>query len=330
MLWFLLFACGGGAPNEGGPAPLTLTLAGYTTPREAYAELLPRFAERWKAEHGQELRFETSWQASGAQSRAVAGGFEADVVALSLAPDVDRLVEAGLVAPTWASAPHGGMVTTSLVVVAVRPGNPRGIQDWPDLAAPGLEVLTPNVRTSGGAMWNVAGVVGAGLRGRAGVNAGDEAGAEALLAGVLRNVKVMDKGARESLVNFEKGVGDAAITYENEVLVARAAGRPMDYVVPPSTIVIENPVAVVDGYVDRRGTRAAAEALVAWLHTDEAQAVYARHGLRPVQASLIPSDWPRPEDAFRVADFGGWPALTQRLFADGALYDRALAQAQGR
>ena len=338
-----LVACGGGqdpAPaGGGGSAPAAagitrdLTLAAYTTPREAYAEILPRFAADWKAKTGETLEIQESYQASGAQARAVVGGLEADVVALSLAPDVQKIVDAGLITHPWSEGPHGGVVTRSLVVLAVRSGNPKNIQGWQDLTRSDVQVLTPNVKTSGGAMWNIAALWGAALRGHAGVPANDPAAATTLLGQVLKNVVVMDKGARESMLSFEGGVGDVAITYENEALVsqakAKASGTPgIEYIVPPSTIVIENPLVLVDTYVDQHADRAAAEALVAYLHGPEAQQAFARFGLRPADPALTPPGLPTPADSFTAADLGGWTALQQTVFgADGA-YSRALAAGQ--
>lgn len=154
------------------------------------------------------------------------------------------------------------MVGTSLVVIAVREGNPEGIRDWPDLARPGLNVLTPDPKTSGGAQWNINAIYGAALRGQAGVAKDDPAAAREFLKSVFRNVSIMDKGARESITNYEKGVGDVAVTYENEVLVGRQGGQRYEYVIPRPTILIENPVAVIDRNVDARGTREVAEAFV--------------------------------------------------------------------
>jgi len=274
---------------------------------------------------------EESYQASGAQSRAVAEGFEADVVALSLAPDVERLVKAGLVDETWDDDKHGGMVSRSIVVIAVRAGNPKGITDWADLAKDGVEVLTPNVRTSGGAMWNVMAIYGAATRGHVeGVPANDPGAAEAFIASVVKRVKVMDKGARESMTTFESGVGDVAITYENEVIVARAAGLEMDYVVPTSTIRIQNPAAVVDGYATKKGTAEVAAAFVAYLHTPEAQLAYAQNGLRPVDTSVDGPDLPAVTDLFSVGDLGGWAGVATSLFDKDAGYDRAVLLAEGQ
>lgn len=329
----LLTACSGepsppeaGAAPDAGAAPKarTLTLAAYTTPREAYGKaILPAFAEQWKTKTGETVSFEASYQGSGAQARAVKEGFEADVVALSLDPDVKVIEDAGLITHDWRSGQAGGMVTRSLAVIAVRPGNPKKIADWSDLTRPDVEVLTPNVRTSGGAMWNVLAIWGAGLRGHAGVTAGDETGTTGLLRGVLARVSVMDKGARESIVNFEKGVGDAAITYENEVLVAKKEGQAMDYVVPPSTILIENPVAVVDTYAKKHGNEELAAAFVAYLQTPDAQRAFAEYGLRPVDVSVTPPGLPTPADLFTVRDLGGWDAVKTRVFDKGGVYDQA-------
>lgn len=304
-----------------------LTLAAYTTPREAYGKaILPAFTSHWRSKTGEEVTFEESYQGSGAQARAVKEGFEADVVALSLDPDVATLEEAGLITHDWRAGATGGMVSRSLAVIAVRPGNPKGIKDWTDLARPDVEVLTPNVRTSGGAMWNVLGIWGAGMRGHAGVAAGDNVGAETLLAGILKRVSVMDKGARESIVNFEKGVGDAAITYENEVLVAKQEGQAMDYVVPSSTILIENPIAVVDTYATKHGNQDIATAFVGFCTSAEAQRAYAQYGLRPVDEAAMSEGLPTPGDVFTIRDLGGWKEVKAKVFAKQGAYDRAVGQ----
>jgi sulfate/thiosulfate-binding protein len=324
----LLAACGSdqaaGTKEKGTPpAVRTLTLGAYTTPREVYGrEIIPAFQRHWKERTGQEVRFQESYLGSGAQARAVIGGFEADVVALSLEPDVQKIADAGLIKHDWKAGPTGGMVSRSIVVLGVRPGNPKGVRDWDDLRRSGVQVLTPSPRTSGGAMWNVAALHGAVTRGRAGAGAPPET----VLREVLRNVAVMDKGARESMLSFENGVGDVAITYENEVLVARQAGKAMDYVIPGSTILIENPVAVVDTYVDEHGTRDVAEAFVAFLRTPEVQRMYARYGLRavdPAVAAETAAQYPAVPDLFTIRDLGGWPGVTKALFDQGALFDRA-------
>lgn len=324
----LLLACGSPDPAVEAPRARTLTLAAYTTPREAYGEaILPAFAKHWQEKTGETLTFEASYQGSGAQARAVKEGLRADVVALSLEPDVRVLVDAGLVAPDWNAGPHAGMVTRSLAVIAVRPGNPKQITDWPDLRRQDVAVLTPNVRTSGGAMWNVLAIWGAATRGFAGNKAGDADGAVALLGGVLGRVSVMDKGARESIVNFEKGVGDAAITYENEVIVAKQAGQAMDYVVPPSTLRIDNPIAVVDAYAKKNGNEDLAREFVAFTQNVESQRAFARYGLRPVDTTVLSPGLPAPVDLFTIDDLGGWDKMKTEVFAEGAAYDRAQAAA---
>lgn len=323
------------ARDEPATAPVrTLVLGAYTTPREAYGKaVIPAFQRHWKERTGEEVRFQESYLGSGAQARAIVGGFEADVAALSLEADVESIAKAGLITHDWKAGASGGMVTRSIVVLAVRAGNPKGIRDWDDLRTTGLNVLTPNVRTSGGAMWNVCALYGAARRGQTRAPAGDPAAAEQLLGDVLRNVSVMDKGARESIVTYEKGVGDVAITYENEVLVGRQAGRDYEYVVPRSTVLIENPVAVVDAYVDKHGSRDLAEAFVAFVRTPEAQRAFAQHGYRPVDDAVgkeVEGRFPRVQDLFTVRDLGGWPEVQKTLFAPGALYDRVAASLGGR
>lgn len=316
----------GRGPEDGGR--VTLILGAYTTPREAYGKaILPAFREHWKQRTGQDVEFRESYQGSGAQARAIVGGFEADVAALSLEADVDRISEAGLITHDWRSGPHGGMVSNSIAVIAVRPGNPKGIHDWGDLARPGLDVLTPDPKTSGGAQWNINALYGAALRGRVeGVPANDPAQAERFLSQVFRNVRIMDKGARESITNFERGVGDAAITYENEVVVAGLQGQSYDYVIPRSTILIQNPVALIDKNVDAHGVREVAEAFVEFLHGPVAQRAYAEYGLRPVEASVAAetaAKFPAVEDLWTIDALGGWDRVATEIYGADGRFTRA-------
>ncbi|MBG0786401.1 MAG: sulfate ABC transporter substrate-binding protein [Anaerolineaceae bacterium] len=312
---------------------VNLILAAYTTPREAYGEIIPLFQAYWLEETGQEVTFEESYLGSGAQSRAVVEGFEADVVALSLEADVNRIQNAGLITHDWKTTENNGIVTTSVVSLAVREGNPKGISDWSDLTQPGLEILTPNPNTSGGAMWNVLAVYGAALRGEIdGVPGDDPDAAFDFLVQVLQNVSVMDKAARDSILNFEMGIGDLAITYENEILVGRQSGQTYERVIPSSTILIQNPVAVVDASVDEHGTRQVAEAFVNFLFTPEAQAIFARHGLRVVNEEVAAeneAEYPPVEDLFTVDYFGGWDAIMTDIFGEDGIYNQAIASAQG-
>src|SRR6266540_1174264 len=319
--------CGGKGSNG---QKVTLRLGGYTTPREAYAKaIIPAFQKYWKEKTGQDIEFQESYQGSGAQSRAIVSGFEADIAALSLEGDIDKIVEAGLITHDWRSKPNRGMVSTSIAVIAVRQGNPKGIRDWPDLTRPGLNVLTPDPKTSGGAQWNINAIYGAALRGYAGVPKDDPTAAKQFLRDVFRNVSVMDKGARESMTTFEKGVGDAAITYENEIVVGRQAGQTYDSVVPRSTILIENPVALVDKSVDKHGVRAIAEAFVDFLHGQEAQKAYAQYGLRSVDEMVAKENalkLPLVQDLWKIDYLGGWKKVSQELYGPDGVFTQVFTE----
>src|SRR5213593_4580881 len=326
----LVVACGGTSGPAGGK--VTLVLGGYTTPREAYGKgIIPAFQKQWKEKTGHEVEFQESYQGSGAQSRAIVGGFEADIAALSLEGDIDRIAEEGLITHDWKAQQNRGIVSTSVVVIAVRPGNPKGIRDWPDLAKPGLNVLTPDPRTSGGAQWNINAIYGAALRGFAGTPKDDPAVSKQFLRSVFRNVSIMDKGARVSITNYEKGVGDAAITYENEVLVGKQSGQKYEYVIPRSTILIENPVALVDKYADKHGVRAAAEGFVDFLWSKEAQRAYTQHGLRSVDPSVaqeVQSKYPPVADLWRIEFLGGWKRVTQEIYGPRGVFTQIYEQLQ--
>lgn len=326
-LVLILTACGGSSSSDD---EVRLVLAAYTTPREAYGEIIPLFQDFWLSETGQNVIFEESYLGSGAQSRAVVEGFEADIVALSLEADVTRIQNAGLITHDWKAGEHQGMVTTSIVAFAVRQGNPKNVQDWPDLAKPGIEVLTPNPNMSGGAMWNILGLYGAALRGHIdGVPTDDPAAASEFLRQVLTNVSVMDKSARESILNYEMGIGDLAITYENEVLVGRNSGQNYELVIPTSTILIENPIAVVDLNVEKHGNREVAEAFVQFLYSREAQDIFAQHGLRvvnPEAAAASASSYPEVEDLFTVDYFGGWDTVMVDYFGPEGIYNSVIMQ----
>lgn len=333
LLVGLLAACGEASQTTTSNATVTtITLGAYTTPREAYAKLIPLFQAKWKTDTGGEVKFEESYQGSGAQSRAIVEGFEADIAALSLEADINRISNAGLITHDWKAGTHSGMVSTSIVVFAVREGNPKGIQDWADLAKPGVQILTPDPRTSGGAQWNILALYGAAKRGQiTGVPANDDAAAQAFLASVLKNVVVFDKGARESITNFEKGVGDVAITYENEILVGQKGGQTYQMVIPTSTILIENPIALIDKSVEKHGNRQAVEAFITFLHSREAQEVFAEFGLRSVDADVAKATaerYPTIKDLFTINEFGGWSKATPEYFGDDGVYAKVLAQVQ--
>ena len=325
-----LQGCGGASVKNGNK--VTLTLGGYTTPREAYGKaIIPAFQKYWKDKTGQDVEFQESYQGSGAQSRAIVGGFEADIAALSLEGDIDKISEAGLITHDWKSNPNRGMISDSIVVIAVRQGNPKGIKDWADIARQGLNVLTPDPNTSGGAQWNVNAIYGAALRGFAGVEKDNPSAAHEFLKSVFRNVSIKDKGARESITNYEKGIGDAAITYENEVLVGRQGGQTYDYVIPRSTILIENPVALVDKYVDKHGVREAAEAFVNFLWSEEAQRAFAKYGLRPVDKTIaqeVKAQFQDVEDLWTIEYLGGWKKVAEEIYGPQGVYTKVIEELQ--
>jgi sulfate transport system substrate-binding protein len=305
-----------------------LLLAVYSVPKEVYEQrLIPAFKEQWKQRTGQDLQVRTSYAASGAQARAIIGGFEADVAALSVEGDVDQIAKAGLITHDWRAVAGKGYVTASVVAFGVRKGNPKGIKTWEDLAKPGVEVLYPNPKTSGGAMWDVIAIYGAGLK-RGDPKQNPEGRAASLLKGIQKNVKVMDKSGRESVTTFERGMGDVIITYENELLPRAKAGRPIDVIVPDETILIENPAALVDRYVEKHKTRDVAEAFVAFLSSADAQRAFADYDFRAPSAAgnQVGKAFPRPAQLFTIAELGGWENISSLLFGPQGLWTRTVEE----
>ena len=296
----LIVGCGGVSESGDGSK---LTLVAYSTPREVYAQLTKDFA---KTDAGTGVSFDESYGSSGEQSRAVESGLPADVVAFSLAPDVDRLVEAGLVEERWDKDEYGGMVTSSVVVFAVRKNNPMGIETWDDLVKDGVEVIEPNPFTSGGARWNVMAAYGAQLKqGKTHEQAVD------YLEELFKHVSVQDKSARESLQTFAGGKGDVLLAYENEAILAKEKGEELDFVVPQQTILIENPVAVVS----EGGNAEKAKAFVDYIRSPAAQRVFGKAGYRLVNESLTDEfQFPMPVDLFTIEDVGGWDEVQKRFF----------------
>jgi sulfate/thiosulfate-binding protein len=342
LLALLAAACGSGTVSSaaGGkctpPQTPVITLAAYTTPREAYGKIIPAFQAKWKDEYnGQNVVFQESYAGSTTQAQNIIGGFEADVAALSLAADVDAIADEGLITREWTGKPNGGMVSASVVAFDVRPGNPEGIANFGDLAKSGVEVLTPDPASSGGARWNIVAAYGAALRGKVPGYTADEAGAQRLLADIFSNVTVLDKSARDSIKTFESGNGDVAITYENEVFTAQKAGLADEMVIPPSTVLIENPVAVVDKYADKHCVKEVADAFVDFLFTQEAQSIYQSVGfLRPADpGAAAAGDGARfasIQDLFTVADLGGWDQVNEKVFdKTNGIFTKAFAEARG-
>ena len=293
--------CGGVNDEAGAGGNDKVSLAAYSTPREVYEELIPAFKE---TPAGKGITFDESYGASGEQSRAVEAGLPADVVAFSLEPDITRLIDAGLVRSNWADPQYNGMVSRSVVVFAVRKGNPENIQSWDDLIRDGVEVITPNPFTSGGARWNIMAGYGAQLeQGKTPEEAVE------YLDELFHHVSVQDKSARESLQTFAAGKGDVLLAYENEAITAQQKGEELDYVIPDQTILIENPIAVTkDGGPGAR-------AFVRYLRTPAAQKVFAEKGYRSIRDDLVdPSTYPTPADLFTIADLGGWPDVMAKFF----------------
>jgi sulfate/thiosulfate-binding protein len=295
----VLAACGGSSSGGGNG----ISLVAYSTPKEAYDALIPAFN---KTPDGKGVTFTQSYGASGDQSRAVENGLQADVTAFSLEPDVKRLVDAGIVDPSWSAGPTKGMVTNSVVVLAVRKGNPKGIKTFEDLAKPGVQVITPNPFTSGGARWNVMAIYGSQI-----VQGKTEQQAEDFLGSVFKNVVVQDKAARDSLQTFAGGKGDVLIAYENEAIAAKQKGIDLDYVIPDQTILIENPIAVTKKAKDPDK----AKAFVDFVESPEGQKIFASKGYRPVDKSLVDEkQFPTPKQLFDITKFGGWDTVSDKFF----------------
>jgi sulfate transport system substrate-binding protein len=305
--------------------PLQLLNVSYDPTRELYAEFNQAFAHYWKGRTGQDVSVKQSHGGSGRQARSVIDGLEADVVTLGLAGDIDALVQhGGWVAPGWRKRlPHNAAPYTSTIVFVVRRGNPRGIRDWDDLAKPGIAVITPNPKTSGGARWNYLAAWEYARR-----RYGGEAAARDFVARLLRNVPVLDTGARGSSITFgQRRQGDVFISWENEArLLQKEFGGSFELVYPSLSILAEPPVAVVDRNVDRKGTRTLAEAYLAHLYTEEGQDIVGRHFYRPAASQRAQQKYARqfpPLQLFTVEEaFGGWARADREHFADGASFDR--------
>jgi sulfate/thiosulfate transport system substrate-binding protein len=306
LLPVLVAGCGndsrGGAASGGGSGS-KVSLVAYSTPQEAYASLIPAFQ---KTPDGKGTQFGQSYGPSGDQARAVIAGLNADYVAFSLAPDMDKLVDEGLVAKDWDQNSTKGFVTNSVVSLVVRKGNPKHIKTWDDLLKPGVQVITPNVFTSGAAKWNVMGAYGAAVK-----SGKSPAEARDYLKKLYGHVPVQPKSGREALQTFVGGKGDVLISYENEALTAQRKGEKVDFVTPDRTLLIQNPAAVVT-----KGKNAKkAAAFLKFVKTPEAQKIFASKGYRPVVKSLVdPKQFPTPKGLFTIDDLGGWKKVNDEFF----------------
>ena len=307
--------CGGAADTAGGGSSSSsssggsksrLALVAYSTPQVVYDQVIPQFQ---KTQAGNGVTFKESFGASGDQSRAVEAGLPADVVTFSLAPDMDRLVKAGLVANDWANTPTKGLVSKSVVSLIVRKGNPKNIHTWDDLLKPGVKVLTPNPFTSGAAKWNIMAAYGA----KSGGGENAQAGLDYLRQLITKHVVVQDKSGREALQNFTSGTGDVLISYENEAITARKKGQKVDYVIPDQTISIENPIAVVS----KSSHATQAKAFVAYALSAAGQQKFAAWGYRPVDRAVFDEhkdEFPTPKGLFTIDDLGGWSKVNDQFF----------------
>jgi sulfate transport system substrate-binding protein len=294
----------GGTPTTAGaPVKGNVNLVAYSTPQAAYEAIQKAFKA---TPQGKDVNFTQSYGASGDQSRAVAAGQPADLVAFSLEPDITRLVKVNMVADTWNANQYKGMVTNSVVVLAVRKGNPKHITGWDDLVKPGIEVITPNVFQSGGAKWNIMAAYGAQI-----AEGKTEAQAVDYLKALFKNVPVQDDSARKSLQTFTGGKGDVMIAYENDAIFAQQKGAAIDYIVPPSTILIENPDAVTSNAKNPD----AAKAFLSFLYTPAAQELFVKNGYRPVLPNIPGADkFPKPSGLFDISKFGGWSTVNAKFF----------------
>lgn len=300
-----LAGCGGTSEDaaSGASGGGSLSLVAYSTPQEAYEEIVPAFA---KTEQGDAAKVKQSYGNSGDQAKAVIAGLPADVVALSLEPDVTKLVDEKLVDGDWNDTPTNGFVTNSVVVLGVRKGNPKNIKGWDDLVKPGVEVITPNPFTSGGARWNVMAAYGAQIeQGKSQDEAVD------YLQRLFENVPVQDKSAREALQTFTGGKGDVLISYENEAITAQQKGEEIEYVIPDETILIQNPIAVTE---EARNPELA-QAFVDYAVSEPAQRIFVEKGYRSVIPELNDEKtFPTPKGLFEITEFGGWDAVMQEFF----------------
>ena len=306
-------------------ADITLLNVSYDPTRELYQDINSAFAKDYKAKTGDNVKIRQSHGGSGKQARSVIDGLDADVVTLALAYDIDAIAAHGSLSKDWEKRlPHNSSPYTSTIVFLVRKGNPKGIKDWNDLIKPGVSVITPNPKTSGGARWNHLAAWGYALR----QPGGNEASAKEFLKKLYKNVPVLDSGARGATTTFvERGIGDVLIAWENEAFLAVKELGPtkFDIVTPSVSILAEPPVAVVDKVVDKRGTRKVAEAYLNFLYTDEAQDIIAKNYYRPATpkaAKRYAGQFPNVK-LFTIQEVaGGWTAAQKAHFADGGIFDQ--------
>jgi sulfate transport system substrate-binding protein len=326
-LLLLAVACGKDAAPSGASAKeVKLLNVSYDPTRELYAAVNAAFAKQWEAKTGQKVTIEQSHGGSGKQARAVIDGLEADVVTLALAYDVDAIAKAGLIHPDWGGrlANHAAPYTSTIVFL-VRKGNPKAIKDWDDLVKPGISVITPNPKTSGGARWNYLAAWGYAIK-----HGGDDAKARAFVTQLYKNVPVLESGARGATTAFvERELGDVLLAWENEAKLAvdKLGKDKVEIVVPSMSILAEPPVSVVDSVVDKRGTREVATAYLQFLYSPEGQQLAARNYYRPRDAAAAPAGAFANVELFTIDEvFGGWSKAQPTHFNDGGVFDQITAK----
>jgi sulfate/thiosulfate transport system substrate-binding protein len=326
-IWSLVIAVLVSAIPMAALAETTLLNVSYDPTRELYQDFNSAFAKHWKKKGGQDVTLKQSHGGSGKQARSVVDGLEADVVTLALAYDVDAIAEKGLIKPDWQKRlPHNSSPYTSTIVFLVRKGNPKQIKDWNDLVKPGVSVITPNPKTSGGARWNYLAAWAYALKQKGGT----EAKAQEFVKQLFKNVPVLDSGARGATNTFvQRGLGDVLLAWENEAFLAvNELGKDKFEIVTPSqSILAEPPVAVVDKVVDRRGTRKVAEEYLQYLYSKEGQQIAAKHYYRPIDKKIAAAASKLPKLKLYTIDdtFGGWQKAQKTHFADGGLFDQIYA-----
>ncbi len=308
-------------------AGTTILNVSYDVARELYKEIDPAFQRAWKQQTGEDVTVNQSHGGSSKQARAVIDGLDADVVTMNQSSDIDAIARARLIPEDWAKRlPNNSAPTTSVTVILVRKGNPKGIRDWPDLAKPGTSVVIPNPKITGNGRYTYVAAWGSAIKA-----GGTAAQARELVQKIFANVPVFDGGGRAATTTFaQRNIGDALCTFESEINLIKAEfGDHFDVVYPKSTILAENPVAVIDKVVDKKGTRKQAEAFLKFLWSDEAQEIAAKHQIRPRSQAILAKyakDFPKVQTFTIDEVFGGWTKAQKEHFDDGGVYDQILAK----
>ena len=338
LVTLALVACSGGNSNqptadnktgvEAKKSDVQITLVSFAVTKAAHEAVIPKFVEKWKKEHNQNVTFKQSYGGSGSQTRAVIDGLQADIVHLALALDTKKIEKAGLIQPGWETEfPNNSIVSKSVAAIVTREGNPKNIKTWADLSKNGITMITANPKTSGVARWNFLALWNSAIK-----SGNNDAKAQEFVTNVYRNVPILTKDAREATdIFFKQAQGDSLINYENEIILAKEKGEKVNYVIPDVNISIDNPIAIVDKNVDKHNNREVAEAFVKFLFTEEAQIELAKVGFRPVNDTVantkeFTDKYPKLQNLVTIQDLGGWDTVQKKFFADGAMFDQIQSQ----